>query len=159
MHMHKFEKIWLVFGIGSLLVFLNVVGVSAFYMGNQPPSCLTTIDPEKVDTTKPFNKPGLHKVEGKDWDYELVFVASAFSYNPAKVVVQKGVKVKIMATTKDVIHGFEVAGTNINMMLEPGYVSEYVTTFKKTGEFLILCNEYCGVGHHMMSSKIEVVEK
>ncbi|PLT34921.1 cytochrome c oxidase subunit II [Bacillus sp. V5-8f] len=158
MHMHKFEKFWLVFGIGSLLLFLTVVGVSAFFMGNQPPSCLTTIDPQKVDTTKPFNKPGLNKVEGKDWDYELVFVASAFSYNPAKVEVPKGSKVKVMATTKDVIHGFEVAGTNINMMLEPGYVSEYVTTFNKTGEFLILCNEYCGVGHHMMSSRIEVVK-
>lgn len=158
MHMHKFEKIWLVFGITSLLVFLTVVGVSAFYMGNLPPSSLTTIDPEKVDTTKPFNKPGLNKVEGKDWDYELVFVASAFSYNPAKVEVPKGAKVKVMATTKDVIHGFEVAGTNINMMLEPGYVSEYVTTFNKAGEFLIVCNEYCGVGHHMMNSRIEVVE-
>ncbi|WP_338451845.1 cytochrome c oxidase subunit II [Niallia oryzisoli] len=159
MHMHKFEKAWLTFGIGALLVFLTVLGVSAFYLGNQPPSCLVTIDPAKVDTTKPFNEPGLKKVEGKDWDYELVFVASAFSYNPASVEVPYGAKVKIMATTKDVVHGFQVAGTNINMMLEPGYISEYTTTFDKAGEYLILCNEYCGVGHHMMTSKIEVVKK
>ncbi|MEH6941612.1 cytochrome c oxidase subunit II [Bacillus sp. JJ722] len=158
MNMHKYEKIWLIFGVTALLVFLSVLGVSAFYMGNQPPSCLVTIDPEKVDTTKPFNKPGLNKVEGKDWDYELVFVASAFSYNPTKVEIPKGAKVKVIATTKDVIHGFEVAGTNINMMLEPGYVSEHIATFNKTGEFLVLCNEYCGTGHHMMNSRIEVVE-
>ena len=49
-------------------------------------------------------------------------------------------------------------GTNVNMMLEPGYISEVVTTFKNPGEFLIVCNEYCGVGHHMMHSMIEVVE-
>lgn len=158
MHMHKYEKIWLIFGVTALLVFLSVLGVSAFYMGNEPPSCLTTVNPEKVDTTAPFNKPGLNKVEGKEWDYELVFVASAFSYNPAEVEVPKGAKIKVIATTKDVIHGFEVAGTNINMMLEPGYVSEIVTTFNKTGEHLIICNEYCGTGHHMMSSRIEVVE-
>lgn len=158
MHMHKYEKIWLIFGVSALLVFLTVLGVSAFYMGNQPPSCLATIDPEKVDTTKPFDKPGLNKVEGEEWDYELVYVASAFSYNPAKIEVPKGARVKVIATTKDVIHGFEVAGTNINMMLEPGFISEYVTTFNKTGEFLVLCNEYCGIGHHMMNSKIEVVE-
>lgn len=48
MHMHKFEKIWLIFGIGALVVFLSVVGVSAFYLGNKPPSCLTTIDPKKL---------------------------------------------------------------------------------------------------------------
>lgn len=44
------------------------------------------------------------------------------------------------------------------MMLEPGYISEHVATFDKEGEYLILCNEYCGVGHHMMTSKIEVVK-
>lgn len=158
MHMHKFEKAWLIFGVGSLLVFLTIIGVSAFYLGNQPPSCLATVDPEKVDTTEPFDKPGLNKVEGKEWDYELVYVAAAFAYNPVQVEVPLGAKVKVIATTKDVVHGFEVAGTNINMMLEPGYVSEYVTTFDKLGEFLVVCNEYCGVGHHMMNSKIEVVK-
>ncbi|PLR79611.1 cytochrome B5 [Bacillus canaveralius] len=158
MHMHKFEKAWLIFGVGSLLVFLTIIGVSAFYLGNQPPSCLATVDPEKVDTQAPFDKPGLNKVEGKEWDYELVYVAAAFAYNPVQVEVPLGAKVKVIATTKDVVHGFEVAGTNINMMLEPGYVSEYVTTFDKPGEFLVVCNEYCGVGHHMMNSKIEVVK-
>lgn len=158
MHMHKFEKIWLTFGIGSLVVFLTVVGVSAFYLGNKPPSCLTTIDPDTVGTKAPFNEPGLHKVEGKEWDYELVYVASAFAYSPAQVEIPLGAKVKVIATTKDVIHGFGVAGTNINMMLEPGYVSEYTTTFDKEGEYLIVCNEYCGTGHHLMFSKIEVVK-
>ncbi|NHM29185.1 cytochrome c oxidase subunit II [Neobacillus terrae] len=156
MHMHKLEKIWLIFGLAALIVFLSTIGVSAFYLGNKPPSCLTTVDPEKVDQTAPFNKPGLHKVEGKDWDYELVFVAQAFAYTPTQVTVPLGAKVKVIATTKDVVHGLEVAGTNINMMLEPGYVSEYTTTFDKEGEYLIVCNEYCGTGHHLMSSKIEV---
>lgn len=158
MHIHKYEKIWLIFGVGMLIVFLTTVGVSAFQMGNHPPSGLNTLDPEKVDETAPFNEPGLKKVEGKDWDYELVVVASAFSYNPNEVQIPLGSKVKIIATTKDVVHGFAVAGTNINMMLEPGYVSEYVTTVDKPGEFLVLCNEYCGAGHHLMTSKIEVVE-
>jgi cytochrome c oxidase subunit II len=158
MHIHKFEKIWLTFGIGCLIVFLSIVGVSAFYLGNQPPSCLTTIDPETVGQNAPFNKPGLNKVEGKEWDYELVYVASAFSYNPTQVEVPLGAKVKVIATTKDVVHGFEMAGTNINMMLEPGYVSEVVTTFDKAGEYLIVCNEYCGTGHHLMHSMVKVVE-
>ncbi|MBK5442302.1 cytochrome c oxidase subunit II [Peribacillus sp. TH24] len=159
MHMHKFEKVWLIFGTVALLVFLTVLGVSAFYLGNQPPSCLVTIDPEKVEVTAPFNAPGLHEVTGKDWDYELVFVASAFSYSPAKVEIPKGSTVKVIATSKDVIHGFEIAGTNVNMMLEPGFVSEYTTRFNNEGENLIICNEYCGVGHQMMSSRIEVVSK
>nr|WP_263325960.1 cytochrome c oxidase subunit II [Neobacillus sp. Marseille-Q6967] len=158
MHMHKFEKIWLIFGISALVVFLSVVGVSAFYFGFKPPSGHHIIDPQKVEQTAPFDKPGLIKVEGKEWDYELVYVASAFFYNPQEVEVPLGAKVRVMVATKDVIHGFQIVGTNINMMVEPGYVSEIVTTFDKEGEYLIVCNEYCGTGHHLMSSKIKVVK-
>ena len=158
MHIHKYEKWWLIFGTGSLIVFLIVVGIGAFHQGHQPPSAKAFIDPELVSETEPFDEPGLKKVEGKDWDYELIVVASAFFYDPAEVEIPKNARVKIIATTKDVIHGFQIAGTNINMMLEPGYISEYVTTMNKTGEFLTVCNEYCGVGHHTMKSMIKVVD-
>lgn len=116
------------------------------------------IDYEKAATIAPFDKPGVHKVEGKDWDYEVVILASAFFYNPPVIEVPLGAKVKFIATTQDVIHGFEVAGTNINMMLEPGYISEYVTTVDKAGEYVILCNEYCGTGHTLMYSTLKVVD-
>src|SRR5699024_11637709 len=61
MNMHKYEKIWLGLGTTTLLIFLIVVGISAFYMGNQPPSCAVTLDPEKVDETEPFDNPGDRK--------------------------------------------------------------------------------------------------
>ncbi|MEL3972698.1 cytochrome c oxidase subunit II [Rossellomorea oryzaecorticis] len=158
MHMHRYEKWWLTLGTGSLIIFLIILGISAFHQGHQPPSAKAYINPEQVDAIAPFDEPGLKKVEGKEWDYELVLVASTFLYNPGEVEVPKGATLKIIATTKDVIHGFEVAGTNINMMLEPGYISEYTTTLDKTGEFLVVCNEYCGVGHHTMKSMIKVVD-
>src|SRR5699024_11865957 len=66
--------------------------------------------------------------------------------------------VHISATTKDVIHGFEIAGTNANMMLEPGYISTVTNTFKKAGEYTLVCNEYCGVGHKMMHATNMVEE-
>ncbi|MGE6260276.1 cytochrome c oxidase subunit II [Heyndrickxia sporothermodurans] len=159
MHLHRYEKWWLTFGIAALIIFLLIVGIQAFHQGHKPPSAKAIVDPERVSETEPFNKPGLKKVEGKNWDYELVVVAAAFSFNPGNIEIPKGAKVKIIATTKDVVHGFEIAGTNINMMLEPGYVSDYVATFDKKGEFLIICNEYCGTGHHMMSARIKVVDK
>ncbi|KOO49009.1 cytochrome B5 [Viridibacillus arvi] len=158
MHLHKYEKYWLAFGVGSLIVFLLITGIMAFHNGSHPPSAKNTINYEKVDEIAPFNNPGVHKVEGKDWDYEAVVVASAFYYDPPILEVPVGAKVKFIATSKDVVHGFEVAGTNINMMLEPGYISEYVTTVDKVGEYLIVCNEYCGVGHAQMHSMLKVVE-
>jgi cytochrome c oxidase subunit 2 len=32
-------------------------------------------------------------------------------------------------------------------------------TPSESGEFGIVCNEYCGVGHHQMVGKIYVVDK
>lgn len=160
MHFHKYEKIWLFFGVGSLLVFLTVVGISAFYMGSQPPSCAVTLDPEKVHEWPPFDEPGLKEIG--DNEYELTVVASAFNYDVGtddKVVqIPKGATVHFVVTTTDVIHGFELAGTNVNMMIEPGYVSTLSNTFNKEGTFTLLCNEYCGTGHHLMYATIEVTE-
>ncbi len=160
MKLHRYEKIWLLFGTGTLLIFLIIVGISAFYMGNQPPSCAVTLDPQKVDETPPFDQPGLKQI-GED-EYQLTIVASAFNYDVGtqdKVIkIPKGSTVHFNVTTKDVVHGFQLVGTNVNMMLEPGYVSTYTNTFKKPGKYTLLCNEYCGVGHHLMAATIEVTE-
>lgn len=158
MHIHKYEKLWLIFGTTMLVAFLVIVGVSAVHSSTHPNNSKWVIDYERVDEYSPFDNPGVHKVEGKDWDYEVVIVASAFNYNPIKIEIPVGAKVRFIATTKDVIHGFQVAETNINMMLEPGYVSEYVTTVDKVGEYVIICNEYCGTGHATMYSTLKVVD-
>lgn len=160
MNMHKYEKIWLYLGSATLLFFLIVVGVSAFYMGSKPPSCAVTLDPERVREHELFKNPGLSEIG--DNEYQLTVVSSAFDYdvgNSDKIVeIPKGATVHISSTTTDVIHGFEIAGTNVNMMLEPGYISTMTYTFDNPGTYTLVCNEYCGVGHHLMTATIEVVE-
>lgn len=156
MHIHKLEKYWLVFGIILLGVFLTVLGVSAFAAGNQPASDADLIDPAKVHQTAPFDEPGLHKIG--DNEYELVMVAQAFTFTPGNVEIPKGAKVTFLVTSPDVVHGFQLTGTPVNMMVVPGHINSLTYTFKETGEFLILCNEYCGTGHHMMATKIKVVD-
>lgn len=158
MHFHKYEKWWLVFGCGTLIAFLIILGVGAFHNGTHPNQSKKTLDYERVEEFEPFNNPGVHKVEGKPWDYEVVLIASAFNYNIDVIELPLNAKVKFIATTKDVIHGFQVAGTNINMMLEPGYYSEYTTVVNKVGEYVIVCNEYCGTGHAFMYSTLKVVD-
>ncbi len=167
MHMHRYEKIWLTFGIGSMLIFLIVLGVGAFYQGTQPPSCLVTLDPENVQAHESFKEENLGVHQVGDNEYVVNFLASAFNYNfgkdeegnPVRTIrLPKGAKVTFQGTTTDVVHGFQIAGTNVNMMLEPGYISDYELTLKNTGEFTVVCNEYCGVGHHMMMAVLEVYE-
>ena len=69
-----------------------------------------------------------------------------------------GVPVTFRLTSPDVIHGFQIVGTNANAMVIPGYVSQLTVTFDEPGEYLVVCNEYCGLSHHLMQSRILVEE-
>ena len=168
MNLHKYEKIWLTFGMASLALFLLIIGFAAFWKGTHPQSHIETIDPQNVEAHESF-KPeslGLHEVEkGK---YVVNMVASAFNYDFGTdedgnrvdtIRVPKGSTVLYQSTTKDVVHGFQIAGTNVNMMLEPGHISRYEAVMKNTGVFTIVCNEYCGIGHHLMYGTVEVYEE
>jgi cytochrome c oxidase subunit 2 len=156
MHIHRLEKIWLAFGIVMLIVFLTIVGFSAFAQGMEPPTNHThhSVDPEKVEDTAPFNEPGLKKI-GEN-EYEAVLIGYAFGYKPLNMEVPVGAKIHFIITSTDVVHGFQIPGTNINMMVVPGEVNELTYTFNKKGEYLVLCNEYCGIGHEYMSTTIIV---
>lgn len=156
--MHKFEKLWVIVGTGSLVLFLAILGISAVHAGHTPAaSGIETIHPDHVREDSRFSEPGLYEAESEDYDYNLYMVASAFMYEPGEIEIPQGSRVRIQVTTPDVMHGFQVTGTNINMMVEPGLISTYEADFNDVGEYLILCNEYCGVGHTDMTSTIKVV--
>lgn len=155
MHIHRLEKIWLTFGFSMLVIFLAIIGVSAFSMGLNPPTGHAhAIDPTKVDTTAPFDKPGLHKIG--DNEYEAVMTAYLFNFDPGTMEIPAGATVNFTITSKDVVHGFQIVGTNVNMMVVPGEINHLTYTFDKKGEYLVLCNEYCGAAHEVMHSKIVV---
>lgn len=157
MHLHKYEKIWLTFGFAALIIFLSVVGVSAFNQGHTPSGGLQKVDPENLEATPPFDDPGVHQKD--DGSYEVVVVAEAFGYEPSEIQVPAGEEVTFKVTSSDVTHSFSIVDTNVNMMVVPGQVNEKTHTFQEAGTYLVVCNEYCGSGHHFMSMEIEVVEQ
>ncbi|MBD3919629.1 cytochrome c oxidase subunit II [Paenibacillus sp. PR3] len=155
MHVHRLEKIWLSIGISMLAIFLVVIAATAFGMGMSPPSeHHHTIDPTQVTTTAPFDDPGLKQTG--DNRYEAVMIAYAFGYEPQTLEVPVGATIDFTVTSSDVVHGFEIVGTNVNMMIEPGEVSHISHKFDKPGVYLVLCNEYCGTGHEYMKTTIVV---
>lgn len=156
MHLHRYEKIWLTFGIGSLFVFLAVLGVSAFAFGNQPPSHMATVDSRNLSNEAPFDEPGLRQIN--ETTYQANIIAMAFAYVPNKIEVPVGSTVRFQVTSADVVHSFTIPGTNVNFMVTPGHINMAEHTFTEPGTYLVLCNEYCGTGHHYMQMAIEVIE-
>ncbi|MHA6261177.1 cytochrome c oxidase subunit II [Sporosarcina sp. CAU 1771] len=154
MKMHRHEEVWLIISVSILVLFMVVVGYQTFALGMGPPSHKETIDPQKVDQTAPFDNPGIFETgENK---YEVVMTLEIFSFVPGDIEVPVGSEVTFIMTSKDVVHGFQVAGTNLNAMVMPGHIQKITQKFDKPGEYLVLCNEYCGIGHQMMSTTITV---
>ena len=155
MHLHRLERIWLIFGIAMLFVFLAVLGVGTFAMGMSPNGGHQhSVDPETIEQTAPFNNLGLQQIG--DNEYVATILSFAFSYSPNTLEVPVGATVHFQVSSKDVVHGFAIPGTNVNVMAIPGEISRATHTFDEPGEYLILCNEYCGIAHEMMQARILV---
>ncbi len=154
MNIDFYEKVWMAAAVAIIAVFITMVGIATFAYGTRPPSHAETIDPTQVMADARFQTPGV--TTNADGSVRAVMVAGTFFWLPAEVHVPVGKPVTFRLTSMDVTHGFAVAGTNVNTMVVPGYVSQLTYTFDRPGEYLIVCNEYCGVGHHAMSGKIVV---
>lgn len=154
MHVHRYERWWMLFGFAMLALFLLTILFAAVADNINPPSGLRPIDPSKVASTAPFDRPGLHK--NPDGTYEADYVAAVFSFAPTVVTVPLGSTVTFYVASPDVVHGFEIARTDVNMMAVPGYVNAATHTFRTRGTYLLICNEYCGIGHQNMAARIEV---
>ncbi len=73
--------------------------------------------------------------------------------------LEKGTSYRIHISSLDWLHGFSLQPTNINIQVHPGYEHVITLTPTEVGEFGIICNEFCGIGHHTMTGKIYVKEK
>jgi len=72
--------------------------------------------------------------------------------------LKKGQSYRIHLSSLDWQHGFSLQPTNINIQVHPGYEHVVTLTPTSTGDFGIVCNEYCGIGHHTMTGRIRVTE-
>jgi len=154
MKLHKHEEIWVIFAVIVILGSMVITGYQAFALGMGPPSHKDTIDPNNVDNEAPFDEPGVFEVG--DNEYDVVMTLEAFAFNPGDIEVPVGAKVNFIMTSKDVTHGMQIVDTNVNAMVLPGHIQKVSQTFSKPGEYLILCNEYCGIGHQLMATTITV---
>lgn len=72
--------------------------------------------------------------------------------------LEKGQTYRLHISSMDWQHGFSVQPVNINTQIVPGYEMVLTITPDTDGDQTIICNEYCGIGHHNMVGKIYVTE-
>jgi cytochrome c oxidase subunit 2 len=70
--------------------------------------------------------------------------------------LEKGKTYRLHLTAMDYQHGFSLQPENINIQVLPGYEHVVNVTPNRAGTYAIVCNEFCGIGHHTMVSRLYV---
>jgi len=154
LHVEKYERIFLYLTVAVLVAAFAAVILSVVESNIHLPTKSATVDPAQLESTPPFDAPGVFQVG--DNEYQVVIVAQAFSFTPNEITVPAGAEVTFLVSSKDVIHGFTIPRTTVNVTVIPGQVSEVTYSFDEAGEHLIICNEFCGTGHQEMYGKVVV---
>ena len=95
-------------------------------------------------------------IVAKQWLWEV-------HYNNGKVltnelVVPKGRPVKLIMTSRDVIHSFYVPNFRVKQDVIPNTFTSLWFEATQAGEHQIFCAEYCGTAHSGMLAKVRVLE-
>lgn len=90
---------------------------------------------------------------------DVYLQAQTFAWRPV-IQLKRGESYRFFISSRDVQHGFslQMPRKSINFQILPGYVTEVELTPEKSGIFPIVCNEYCGLGHHLMAGQIIVTD-
>ena len=142
----KLEKQILFTATVFILSLFLVTSISIDLFGIGLPTCITDV--------KPFKKSDV--IIKTPTHYEIHWVASMWKFDPAEMTIPMGTDVDLYLSSTDVTHGFQITGTNVNLLAVPGTVNYAHAKFTETGDYWVTCHEYCGTGHQNMSAVIHV---
>ena len=111
------------------------------------------IDEHTVRTETEQNIPVVAPPAGSD----IYMLGRLWQWWPI-LELEKDKTYRLHLSSMDWQHGFSLQPVNINMQVVPGYEMVLNITPDVAGEYGVVCNEYCGIGHHTMLGRIYVKE-
>jgi len=152
------ERLWARAMTAVIVVLLGVLVFTSAHWGLHPPSRVETIDSTSLHKGGEFTESNLGTSIAPDGTTVVRVVAQQYAFVPSCVLVPSGVPVTMRLASAEVVHGFLIQGTNVNAMVVPGYVTTVRTTFQESGDRLMPCHEFCGVGHQAMWAHVRIVD-
>lgn len=96
-------------------------------------------------------------VNGYTWGWDFQYPNGKRTSDD--LVVPVGEPIKLIMTSRDVIHSFFIPAMRVKEDVYNGNYSYLWFQPSKLGEFHIFCAEYCGTGHSVMTRKLKVVSR
>jgi cytochrome c oxidase subunit II len=155
----RVEHRWAAVAVAIVVLLVVMATFAALHLAAMPQSRVETVDPRILHLRGEFIESNLGSAVEPDGTVTVRAIGQQYSFTPSCIVVPADTPITLRATSADVVHGFLVTGTNINLMLVPGYVSSLQARFATPGDRLMPCHEFCGVGHEGMWGRVKVIDK
>jgi cytochrome c oxidase subunit II len=86
---------------------------------------------------------------------DVFLLARLWAFHPI-LELEKGKTYRLHLSSMDYNHGFSLQPANINIQIVPGFEHVVTITPNQSGTYSVVCNEYCGIGHHKMVGRIYI---
>jgi cytochrome c oxidase subunit 2 len=161
---HKAEKVWVGIAFAWCMVLFAMMPLWHWKGGQNPSGIRRRVEPTAFDAhTEECIKQyrvgddrGLPIVEPPP-GADVYLTAMAFQWRPI-LKLRKGAQYTLHLSSLDVNHGFSLFPINVNFQVVPGYDYGLRVRPNASGDFRIMCNEFCGIGHHTMVGRVIVVD-
>ncbi|MFN7019470.1 MAG: cytochrome c oxidase subunit II [Fimbriimonadales bacterium] len=147
--MDRFERQAMALALSLVLVFLGLIVYAAKGLQADLPTCLPN--------ARLFERGRLVEVGPNRYQVDAVAFMWGFDMGLLNTItIPRGAVVDFYVTSRDVMHGYHIDKTLVNLKAIPGAVTYSRVKFDRPGEYQIICHEYCGLGHQNMAGKVIV---
>jgi len=153
------EHRWAAVAVAVVTLLVVVAAVAGLRQEAMPQSRVETVNLGTLHLGGEFVESNLGSAIEPDGSVTVRAIGQQFSFTPSCILVPTDTPVTFRVTSSDVVHGFLISGTDVNLMLVPGYISKITAHFQTPGERYMPCHEFCGMGHEGMWGRIKVVDK
>lgn len=155
----RIERRWATVSIVIIVMLALLAAFAGIHRATMPQARVETTDPSRIHLAGEFVEQNLGSVLETNGSVTVRAIGQQYSFTPSCLLLPAQTAITLRATSADVIHGLLIQGTNINTMLVPGYISEQLMRFDKTGDYLMPCQEFCSFGHEGMWGRVRVIDK
>ncbi len=158
----KQEKIWVTIAFIWCMILFAMMPIWHLKGGQNPSGIRSKVNPgDFVARVDRFVKeyqvgedqgvPIVEPPAGSD----IYLLGRMWSWYPI-LKLKKDTEYIMHLSSSDLNHGFSLYPVNINFQVVPGYDYGLKIKPNQSGSFTIICNEFCGIGHHLMTGKVIV---
>src|SRR5690606_25875341 len=161
---HRAEKIWVAIAFAWCIVLFAMMPLWHWKGGQPPAGVRSRVEPKAfyqrtVEFAKQYQvgtDAGM-PIAAPPAGADVYLVGLTYQWYPI-LQLEQGKEYMLHLSALDVNHGFSLYPLNVNFAVVPGFDYALRVTPTSSGDFRIICNEFCGIGHHTMVGRVIVVD-